>query len=382
MWGMRKLVICLAALLLVAAGYVYLRFGPINGPSRPPPRDQWEALLRERIKLPEGYRFDVFARDLGRLRLMQMTDTGDLMVSGYRDGNILLLKADRDGDGQSDGQAILREGLNQPHGLLLERATLYVAEEQRVVRYDFDGAKLENERVILDGIPGGGGHSSRTLKRGPDGFLHVSVGSSCNSCIEDHPWRAAILPFKEGAAPELFASGLRNTVGFDWQPGTGALFGVANGRDHLGDDIPDDEVNRIEAGKHYGWPYVHGADVRDPSLYAAMPAGLSPVSQFHGLGGHVAPLSIRFLRNQADTGLNGTALVAEHGSWNRREKAGYRIIRLAFEGNSAREEVFLRGCEVNGDVICRPVDILEAPDGRLFVSDDYAGAVYTIAKTP
>ncbi len=378
---LRKGLLAFVCVLAVATAIAWWRLGPINGPSRAPPRDQWETLLRERIKLPEGYRFEVFARDLGRLRLMQMTENGDLIVSGYRDGNILLVKADRNGDGRSDGEQDLLEGSNQPHGLLLEGRTLYVAEEQRVMRYEFDGAKLDKEQVILEGIPADG-HSSRTLKRGPDGFLYLSIGSSCNACIEEHPWRAAILRFKEGAAPELFASGLRNTVGFDWQPGTDALFGVDNGRDNLGDDIPDDEVNRIEAGKHYGWPYVHGADVPDPVFYTAMPPGLSPVSQFHGLGGHVAPLSIRFLRNQADQVLNGTALVAEHGSWNRREKAGYRIIRLVFEGQKAREEVFLSGCEVNGEVICRPVDILEAPDGRLFVSDDYAGAVYTISKSP
>jgi len=379
---LRKGLLAFVCILAGAAAIAWWRFGPINEPSRPPPRDRWETLLRERIKLPAGYRLDVFARDLGRLRLMQMAENGDLIVSGYLDGDILLLKADHDGDGRSDGQEELVEGSNQPHGLLLEGSTLYVAEEQRVVRYDFDGAKLDKEQVILDGIPGGDGHSSRTLKRGPDGFLYLSIGSSCNACIEEHPWRAAILRFKEGIAPEIFASGLRNTVGFDWQPGTGALFGVDNGRDNLGDDIPDDEVNRIEAGKHYGWPYVHGAEVPDPMFYPAMPPGLSPSLQFHGLGGHVAPLSIRFLRNQADKSLNGTALVAEHGSWNRREKAGYRIIRLVFDGNSVREKVFLSGCEVNEEVICRPVDIFEAPDGRLFVSDDYAGAVYTIAKTP
>ena len=127
--------------------------GPSTGRSRPPPRDQWEALLRERIKLPEGYRLEIFARDLGRLRLMQMTENGDLIVSGYRDGNIVLLKADRDGDGRSDGQQILIEGTNQPHGLLLEGGTLYVAEEQRVVRYEFDGAKLDKAQAILEGIP-------------------------------------------------------------------------------------------------------------------------------------------------------------------------------------------------------------------------------------
>ena len=372
---LRKGLLALIGILTVFAGIAWLSVGPFNAPMRPPPRDQWEILLRERIKLPDGYSLEVFARDLGRPRLMQMTANGDLIVSGYREGTILLVKADGDGDGRSDWQGSLREGLNQPHGLLLEGRTLYVAEEQRVVSYEFDGAKLDKERVILEGIPGGDGHSSRTLKRGPDGYLYLSIGSSCNACIEEHPWRAGVIRFKEGTAPEIFASGLRNSVGFDWQPATGALFGVDNGRDNLGDDVPDDEVNRIEAGKHYGWPYVHGKDVKDPTLYSAMPQGLAPVSQFHGLGAHVAPLSIRFLRN-------GTALVAEHGSWNRTEKSGYRIIRLVFEGDSVREEVFLDGCEANEEVICRPVDILETPDGRLYVTDDYAGAIYSIAKVP
>ncbi|MGH6854585.1 MAG: PQQ-dependent sugar dehydrogenase [Aestuariivirga sp.] len=317
----------------------------------------------------------MFARDLGQPRLMQLTDGGDLLVSGYRDSTILLVKADGDGDGRSDRQGILRQGLNSPHGLLLEGKTLLVAEEHRVVSYDFDGTKLSNERVVLAGIPGGGGHSSRTLKRGPDGFLYLAIGSSCNSCVEDHPWRAAIIRFKEGSSPELFATGLRNTVGFDWPPGTSALLGVDNGRDNLGDDVPDDEVNLIEQGKHYGWPFVHGAGVTDPGLQK--PQSLQTVAQFHGLGAHVAPLSIVFLKNQPNI-----ALVAEHGSWNRTKKSGYRIVRLTLDGDNIREEVFLSGCEKDEDVICRPVDILEAPDGSLFVSDDYAGAIYRIAKFP
>lgn len=378
----RKFIFTLAGVLAVAAAVAVWHLGPFASPSRPAPRDQWETLLREQIKLPDGYRLEVFARGLGQPRLMQMTPDGDLIVSGYGNGTILLVAADGDGDGRSDGQDILLDGLNSPHGLVLEGDTLYVAEEQRVVRYDFDGHSLSNERVILDGIPAGSGHFSRTLKRGPDGYLYLSIGSSCNACVEEHPWRAAIIRFKEGVAPEVFASGLRNSVGFDWQPQTGALFGVDNGRDNLGDDIPDDEVNRIEAGKFYGWPYVHGFDVKDPELYAAMPAGLAPVSPLHGLGAHVAPLSLRFLKNQSDTALNGTALVAEHGSWNRSVKVGYRIIRLVFGGESVREEVFLTGCELHDEVICRPVDILEARDGRLFVSDDYAGAIYTVTKTP
>ena len=378
----RKGLLALLGFLVVIAAVALWRFGPFSSPSRAQPRDQWETLLRERIKLPDGYRLEVFARGLGQPRLMQMTPGGDLIVSGYGNGTILLVVADRNGDGRSDRQEVLLDGLNLPHGLVLEGNMLYVAEEQRVVRYDFDGHSLSDEHVILTGIPGGSGHSSRTLKRGPDGFLYLSIGSSCNVCIEEQPWRAAIIRFKEGVAPEVFASGLRNSVGFDWQPQTGALFGVDNGRDNLGDDIPDDEVNRIEAGKFYGWPYVHGTGVKDPELYAAMPAGLAVTPPVHGLGAHVAPLSLRFLKNQSDTALNGTALVAEHGSWNRSVKVGYRIIRLVFAGESIREEVFLTGCELHDEVICRLVDILEAPDGGLFVSDDYAGAIYRITKAP
>ena len=338
--------------------------------------EAWRKALAERIRVPEGYAFAIFAEGLGRARLMQMTAAGDLLVSASRDGTILLVRGDGDGDGKSDGQRILAGGLDKPHGILLEGRRLYVAEEHRVTAYDFDGARMTGGRPILEGVPADGGHATRTLRRGPDGLLYLSVGSSCNACIEDHPWRAAIIRFDEDRPPEIFASGLRNTVGFDWRPETGELYGVDNGRDNLGDDVPDDEVNLIEEGGHYGWPFVHGAGVADPGLHGQMPADLSTRDQAHGLGAHVAPLSIRFLRSET-----GTALVAEHGSWNRSEKAGYRIVKLAFAAGAIAEEVFLDGCEVAGEVICRPVDILEAEDGAIFVSDDYAGAIYRISRT-
>ena len=193
---LRKILFASVGVLAVIAAIVWWRFGAFNGAPRSLPRDQWEALLRERIKLPDGYQLEVFARDLERPRLMQMTGDGDLIVSGYQGNNILFLKCDADGDGRSDGKIVLKENMQLPHGLLLEGATLYVAEINRVVRYDFDGVKLDNERVIVTGIPAGDGHSSRTLKRGPDGFLYLSIGSSCNACIEEEPWRAAIIRFK------------------------------------------------------------------------------------------------------------------------------------------------------------------------------------------
>ncbi len=373
---LRRMLVGLAAVIAAAALHVWLNVWPVNAAILPPPRDTWETLLSERIKVPEGFSFSVFARDLGRPRLMQMTAAGDLIVSGHSSGTIMLVKRDGDGDGHSDGTEVLKDGLQLPHGLVLEGERLIVAEEHRVVSYHFDGAALGDERVLLAGLPDGGGHSSRTIKRGPDGFLYVSVGSSCNACIEDHPWRAAIIRFKEGAAATLFASGLRNTVGFDWNPVTGALYGVDNGRDQLGDDVPDDEVNLIREGGHYGWPFMHGHDVKDPALGDAAPPDVALLPMAHGLGAHVAPLSITFLKSAP-----GTALVAEHGSWNRSEKSGYRIMRLTFDGAAISEEPFLTGCELKDEVICRPVDVLEAPDGAIYVSDDYAGAVYRIMKT-
>ena len=372
---LRRLLYSIAALLIGVAGYLWYSLGPVNGPRQAPPRDTWEALIRERIKVPAGYSLEVFARGLGSPRLMQMTAGGDILVSGFRDGTLLLVKADKDGDGRSDGTVTLAQDLDQPHGLLLEGRALHVAEEQRVVAYDFDGAAIGKRRVILDGLPTGGNHSSRTLKRGPDGWFYLSIGSSCNSCVEDHPWRAALLRFREGERPEIFAQGLRNTVGFDWEPGSGRLYGVDNGRDSLGDDTPDDEVNLIAQGRHYGWPYVHGADLADPKLHGSAPAGFEPQPQFHGLGAHVAPLALRF------TG-PGEALVSEHGSWNRSIKSGYRIVRLSFTATGASESPFLSGCEENDEVICRPVDIVQAADGSLFVSDDYAGAIYRVARQP
>lgn len=368
---LRRSLLSTAALLGVALYAAWRIYGPVNAPFFPPTRDGWNETLQQRITLPPGWRFSVFARDLDGPRLMQFTADGGLLVSGFTSDELFVLKPDGDGDGRSDGTTVLKQGWNLPHGLLLEGQTLYVAEETKVTRYIFDGATLSSPQLIVDGLPSAGGHRSRTLKRGPDGALYLSIGSSCNACVETDSRRATILRFKEGEQPQIYAAGLRNSVGFDWQPGTGDLYAVDNGRDNLGDDQPDDELNRITAGGHYGWPFVHSFGIADPELGASLPAGVQPVPPVHGFGAHRAPLSIRFLSD-------GTALVSEHGSWNRSVKAGYRIVQLAIHGSAVTERAFLTGCEVDGDVICRPVDVLEAPDRSIYVSDDYAGAIYRL----
>jgi glucose/arabinose dehydrogenase len=375
---MRRQLVIVGIGLIVAAAVGARLAGILNSPLYAQPAD--ERHLQSRLTLAAGYKLNVYASGLERPRLMQITEGGDLIVSESDNGKIVLVKRDAADDGKSDGEETLKDGLNEPHGLWLDGNKLYVAEESRVMRYRFDGERLTGGKAVLEGLPTGGGHSTRTIKRGPDGYFYVTAGASCNVCIEKHPWRAAMIRFSEGAGkPELFASGLRNTVGFDWQPSTGILYGVDNGRDGLGDDVPPEELNVLHEHGFYGWPYRHGIDIVDPDYGKDMPENLSPTPPVHTFIAHSAPLSIRFLRNQKDPAMNGTALVAFHGSWNRSKKSGYAILKLIWkEDGTISDEPFMTGCVKNEKVACRPVDILEAPDGTIFVSDDYAGAIYRI----
>ncbi|MFM7783895.1 MAG: PQQ-dependent sugar dehydrogenase, partial [Gammaproteobacteria bacterium] len=236
---------------------------------------------------------------------------------------------------------------------------------------------------VITGLPPGGNHWSRTVRIGPDGWLYAHVGSSCNVCEEEHAWRATMLRARpDGSELAIHASGLRNSVGFDWAPWSGELFATDNGRDLLGDDFPPCELNRITAGGFYGWPFVNGFNTLDPDLGQGHEELLSrAIPPAHGFGAHTAPLGIRFLRHQQDPSLARAALVALHGSWNRSTPSGYHVVLLRWDDEShVSESVFLTGFEERGHVIGRPVDIAEASDGSLFVSDDYAGAIYHLTQ--
>jgi glucose/arabinose dehydrogenase len=281
----------------------------------------------------------------------------------------------------------LVEGLDRPHGLDLHDGWLYVAEGGAVGRLRFDPATRRTrgsyERVV-SGLPSGGNHWSRTLRFGPDGWMYVSIGSSCNVCEEDDPRRATIVRYRpDGSAEEIVATGLRNAVGFDWRPATGELFATDNGRDLLGDDFPPCELNRIVQGGFYGWPYANGDNVADPDFGADHPERIrGAIPPEHGFRAHNAPLGIAFVRGDlAPPAYRDAALVALHGSWNRTEKDGYKVVSLHWEPDGRIvERDFLVGFEQEGDVIGRPVDVAEGPDGAFYVSDDYAGAIYRVAR--
>ncbi|MCP4243694.1 MAG: sorbosone dehydrogenase family protein [bacterium] len=340
--------------------------------------------VRTRLRVPEGLDVELYADDLPFARMLRVTPTGDLLVSLPRSDRIELLERDADGDGRPDGRRTLLEGLDRPHGMDLRDGWLYVAEAGAIARVQFDPTLRETrgeiERVV-QGIPRGGNHWTRTLRFGPDGWLYASIGSSCNVCIEEDPRRAAIVRYRpDGSSEQLYATGLRNAVGFDWRPDTGELFATDNGRDLLGDDLPPCELNRIVEGGFYGWPYAYGDNVPDPDLGAGEEDRIARAhSPDHGFRAHNAPLGITFVRgDRAPAAFRGAALVSLHGSWNRTQKDGYKVVSLHWTPTGIEERDFLTGFLLDEDVMGRPVDVAEGPEGSFYVSDDYAGAVYRV----
>jgi glucose/arabinose dehydrogenase len=338
-----------------------------------------------RLGVPAGFSIGLFAEKLPSVRFLRPLPGGGLLATTPREGNVWLLTPDRDGDGRADATQPLIERLNRPHGMDLLGDWLYVAEGDGVgrVRIDPETGELRGdyERVI-DGLPAGGNHWTRTVRFGPDGWMYVSVGSSCNVCVESDNRRAAMLRFRpDGREPQIFATGLRNSVGFDWQPGTNTLYATDNGRDLLGDDFPPCELNLVELGKFYGWPIANGDRVPDPNFGSGQQDRIrKSIPPVHAFGAHTAPLGIVFLRHSTLPGeWRRTALVALHGSWNRTSKSGYKVVSLHWgDDGTIAEREFLVGFEQDENVIGRPVDVAEGADGTIYVSDDYANSVYWV----
>lgn len=347
----------------------------------PPTQDQFGS----RIRVAPGFSIGLFADQLPGVRFLRPLPGGGLLATTPRDGRVWLLAPDRDGDGRSDSARPLIEHLNKPHGIDLFGDWLYVAEGDGIgrVRIDPNTGDLKGayERVV-DGLPSGGNHWTRTVRFGPDGWMYVSVGSSCNVCIESDQRRAAMLRFRpDGRDQQIFATGLRNSVGFDWQPGTNALYATDNGRDLLGDDFPPCELNLVQPGGFYGWPVANGDRVPDPDFGKGQEERIrKSIPPAHAFGAHVAPLGIVFLKHPAlPREWRGAALVALHGSWNRTKKSGYKVVSLHWvEDGTIAERDFLVGFEENENVIGRPVDVAEGPDGAIYVSDDYASSIYLV----
>jgi glucose/arabinose dehydrogenase len=341
--------------------------------------------VNQRYKVPEGFTLTLYAADLPHARFLRFTPKGDLLVSRPHDGDIVLLQRDADGNGQADGVKTVITGLNRPLGLDLSQGWLYIAESNRIsrIRFNSDTGSVDGElQPVVEGLTDNGNHWSKTVRIGPDNLLYLAQGSTCNVCKEEDPRRATMTRFQpDGSQAEVLATGLRNSVGFDWAPWSGDLYATDNGRDLLGNDLPPCELNRIEPGHFYGWPYFYGDNVPDPDMGSDPLAGQRvPTAPAHKFRAHNAPLGMTFLdASKLSPEYEHSALVALHGSWNRSPPDGYKVVSLHWTDTGIEERDFLTGLQQDDDIIGRPVDVAQGPDGAIYISDDWADAIYRVS---
>lgn len=335
----------------------------------------------ERIKLPPGFRIELFAR-VDNARGMALGAGNTLFVGSMRAGKVHAVRFDA--DYKATRTHLVAEGLQLPVGVAFRDGALYVSAVGRILRFDGIERRLENPpppAVVRDDFPRETHHGWKFIAFGPDGKLYVPVGAPCNICEPDPDRYANIMRMNaDGSGLEVFARGVRNTVGFAWHPGTRELWFTDNGRDRLGDDVPPDELNHApRAGLHFGYPYCHGGTLADPEFGSRRPcAGFVP--PVRNLGPHVAALGMRFYDGaQFPPAYRHQVFIAEHGSWNRSAKIGYRVSLVRLQGNKAVSyEPFAEGWLQGESAWGRPADLLVLPDGSLLVSDDHAGAIYRI----
>ena len=337
------------------------------------------------IVLPEGFRIETYAENVDGARQLCMGDKGTLFVS-TRDKKVYAL-ADTDGDGKPETQHIIAQGLVMPNGVAFKNGSLYVAEVHRILRFDGIEDNLASPPqpvVVFDKFPTDRHHGWKYIAIGPDDRLYVPVGAPCNICLSEDSIYASITSMKlDGTDLRIEAHGVRNSVGFDWDPRNGQFWFTENGRDMMGNDMPNCELNKLTArGEHFGFPFCHQGDTLDPEFGGGMQCAdyTAPMLK---LGPHVAPLGMKFYRGgMFPDSYRNAIFIAEHGSWNRSTPIGYRVkvARQDADGNWT-QEVFAEGWLKGNNASGRPVDVLELPDGSLLVSDDSADMIYRITYT-
>ena len=342
-----------------------------------------DSLMLQSVKLPPGFSITLYTSDVKNARGMAVGEKGTVFVGSKKEGRVYAV-VDDDGDHKADRVYTIAKGLELPVGVAYRKGSLYVSAVDRILRYDDIEKHLADPPkpvVITDRLPKDQHHGWKPLGFGPDGKLYVAVGVPCNICEVDFNRHGHIARMNaDGSGYEVVARGIRNSVGFDWDPSSKQLWFTDNGRDWMGDEQPPDELNHApNDGLHFGFPYCHGKGIADPEF-----GKQHPCSEFRApaleLGPHVASLGMRFYSGSMfPEEYRGRIFIAEHGSWNRSKKIGYRIT-LATPGKDGQwsystfAEGWLQGEQPWG----RPVDILQMPDGSLLVSDDEAGVLYRI----
>jgi glucose/arabinose dehydrogenase len=336
------------------------------------------------LVVPAGFRFEVFAENVGNARMMVLGPQGTVFVGSQFAGNVYAV-VDRDGDHKADQVLTIASGLRQPNGVAMRNGALYVATTSQILRFDDIEKHLDSPPkpvTVYDNLPNPNqGHTWKFIAFGPDDMLYTSIGSTCNICAPA-AMTAAILRMKpDGTGLETYAEGIRNSVGFAWHPVTHELWFTDNGRDMLGDDAPPDELNHAtKPGMNFGYPYCHGGTIADPE-FGSKHSCAEFAAPAQNLGPHVASLGMRFYTGtQFPAVYRKQIFIAEHGSWNRSRKIGYRVSVVRIEGGKAVSyQPFATGWLQGEQVWGRPADVLVMPDGSLLVSDDFAGAIYRIS---
>lgn len=341
------------------------------------------------IKLPPGFKIEAFATDVVNARSLEYSPNGTLFVGTRDAGNVYALR-DTDGDGKADERYTLLTDMNMPNGVAFKDGDLYIAEVSRIIKLEDIENNLQNPPapvVVYDGYPEETHHGWKYIAFGPDQKLYVPVGAPCNICKSEKDVYASMTRLDvDTKNMEVVQHGIRNSVGFAWHPENGDLWFTENGRDMMGDDIPACELNHApREGMHFGYPYVHQGDLPDPEYGEGKdPADYTkPVQK---LGPHVAPLGMEFVTTAAfPAQFKNQVIFAEHGSWNRSKKIGYRVMMVTLDDkqNATSYVPFAEGWldESEDDAWGRPVDLEFLPDGSLLISDDFADAVYRVTYT-
>ena len=334
------------------------------------------------IKLPPGFQISIYAEDVEGARSFAQGSHGTLFVSTREDKVFALRDTNR--DFRADEKFIIASGLFMPNGVAFRDGSLYIAEVNRVLRYDNIESNLASPPepvVVTSAFPSDTWHGWKFIRFGPDGKLYIPVGAPCNVCEREDQRYATIMRMNiDGSGLEVFARGIRNTVGFDWHPMTKELWFTDNGRDMLGDDIPPDELNHApQQGMHFGFPYCHAGTILDPDEGDGRNC-LMYTPPVQRLGPHVASLGMRFYSGSMfPPEYKNRIFIAEHGSWNRSKPIGYRVMTVRLEENkSIGYEVFAEGWLTSSGPTGRPVDIEQLADGSLLISDDHGDKIYRI----
>ena len=344
-----------------------------------------KTLPLDKIKLPQGFAIEIFA-EVENARSMALSPSGIVYVGNKDKDNVYAVK-DVDGDHKADTKWVVASGLNMPNGVAFKDGDLYIAEVNKISKLASIENNLSNPpkpEVINDSYPTETHHGWKYIAFGPDGKLYVPVGAPCNICESEDSIFASITRMNaDGTGREIFARGIRNSVGFTWHPETKELWFTDNGRDMLGEDVPSCELNHApKKGMHFGYPYCHQGDIKDPEFGNKRPCS-DFISPDEKLGPHVAPLGLKFYTgNMFPSTYQNQLFVAKHGSWNRTKKIGYEVTLVKMDGSKAvGHETFASGWldDDTQKVWGRPVDVLVLPDGSLLVSDDQAGVIYRIS---